>query len=202
RRDLGMTYLVISHDLTIIRYLCDRVLVMYLGRIVEDAPAGELFAAPQHPYTEAWLSSTPDARAKGEVMRIRLHSDVESAGAAPGCALAPRCHRATDECFVRPQRLEPIAPARLVACHRVSAGEVTLPSWLDTEPLARAWPHLRDGQHDAPRRARLLRGGGAPLHRRARLQGDQAPPAGTRGLAGVRGERRRVRMRRPSRRAG
>ncbi|HZQ03823.1 MAG TPA: ABC transporter ATP-binding protein [Gaiellaceae bacterium] len=143
RRDLGMTYLVISHDLTIIRYLCDRVLVMYLGRIVEDAPAGELFAAPQHPYTEALLSATPDARAKGEVMRIRLHSDVESAGAAPGCALAPRCHRATDECFVRPQRLEPIAPARLVACHRVSAGEVTLPSWLDTEPLARAGEERR-----------------------------------------------------------
>src|SRR5581483_4280059 len=138
RRELGMTYLVISHDLTIIRYLCDRVLVMYLGRIVEDAPADELFSAPRHPYTEALLSATPDARAKGHVMRIRLRGDVETGGAVPGCPLAPRCHRGIDECFVRPQRLEPIAPGRLVACHRVTEGQITLPSRLDTqEQLAR-----------------------------------------------------------------
>jgi len=143
RRELGMTYLVISHDLTIIRYLCDRVLVMYLGRIVEDAPAEELFAAPQHPYTEALLSATPDARAKGDVMRIRLRGDVESAGAASGCPLAPRCHRAIDECFVRPQQLQPITPRRLVACHRVTEGQITLPSRLDTESLARTGKERR-----------------------------------------------------------
>jgi len=138
REELGMTYLVISHDLTIIRYLCDRILVMYLGRVVEDAPADELFAAPQHPYTEALLSATPDARAKGAVMRIRLHGELESAGAGNGCSLAPRCHRAVDECFVRPQRLEQIAPARFVACHRVSERQITLPSRVEPDVVARA----------------------------------------------------------------
>jgi oligopeptide/dipeptide ABC transporter ATP-binding protein len=125
---LGMTYLVISHDLSIIRYLCDRVLVMYLGRVVEDAPARELFENPQHPYTEALLSATPVAAPHGRRARIRLRSEIELAGAAAGCALAPRCHLAIAECFERPQRLEPIGPGRRVACHRVSEGQVTLPT--------------------------------------------------------------------------
>jgi len=128
RRALGMTYLVISHDLSIIRYLCDRVLVMYLGRIVEDAPADELFASPQHPYTEALLSATPVARASGKVTRIRLHGELETAGTVVGCTLAPRCHRAAVECFTRPQRMEQISPSRATACHRVSEGQIVLPS--------------------------------------------------------------------------
>jgi oligopeptide/dipeptide ABC transporter ATP-binding protein len=136
RRELGITYLVISHDLSIIRYLCDRVLVMYLGRIVEDAPADQLFASPQHPYTEALLSATPVARAKGQVARIRLHGQLETAGTAGGCALAPRCHRAAPECFTRPQRLEPITPSRSIACHRVSEGEIVLPSRTGSPRLA------------------------------------------------------------------
>jgi oligopeptide/dipeptide ABC transporter ATP-binding protein len=127
RRELGMTYLVISHDLSIIRYLCDRVLVMYLGRIVEDAPTDELFARPQHPYTEALLSATPAAREKGQVTRIRLHGQLEGSGSDAGCALAPRCHRAADECFTRPQHLERITPTRSTACHRVSEGQIALP---------------------------------------------------------------------------
>jgi peptide/nickel transport system ATP-binding protein len=129
REQLGITYLVISHDLTIIRYLCERVAVMYLGGIVEDAPAEQLFERPQHPYTEALLSATPDAGVKGQVMRrIRLRPAAESLDAVEGCRLAPRCHHATDECFTRPQRLEPIAAQRLVACHRVTEGQITLPT--------------------------------------------------------------------------
>ena len=136
RRQLGMTYLVISHDLTIIRYLCDRIVVMYRGRVVEDGPAEALFAAPQHPYTEALLSATPDARAKGQVMRIRLHTELEPVDVADGCVLAPRCHHAADECFTRPQQLEQIVRDRLVACHRVSEGQITLPTRLDQSLLA------------------------------------------------------------------
>jgi peptide/nickel transport system ATP-binding protein/oligopeptide transport system ATP-binding protein len=128
RHELGMTYLVISHDLSIIRYLCDRVLVMYLGHIVEDAPTDELFRRPQHPYTEALLSATPVARAQGRVTRIRLHGQIESAGPIEGCPLAPRCHRAAEECFTHPQRLEPIGPGHSTACHRVSEGQIVLPA--------------------------------------------------------------------------
>jgi oligopeptide/dipeptide ABC transporter ATP-binding protein len=128
RRELGMTYLVISHDLSIIRYLCDRVLVMYLGRIVEDAPVGELFSNPQHPYTEALLSATPVARGHERVARIRLRGQIDTAMGVDGCALAPRCHHAVAECFTRPQRLEPITPTRSVACHRVSEGQIALPT--------------------------------------------------------------------------
>jgi oligopeptide/dipeptide ABC transporter ATP-binding protein len=135
RERLGLTYLVISHDLSTIRHLCDRVTVMYLGRVVENAPTAALFADPQHPYTEALLSATPVARATGQVTRIRLHSEIEAAHTASGCPLAPRCHRAADECFTRPQRLEQVAPGRLVACHRVSEGQITLPT--RTPSLAR-----------------------------------------------------------------
>jgi len=84
------------------------------------------------------LSATPDARAKGTVMRIRLRGEVDTAGAADGCSLAPRCHRAVEECFVRPQRLEQIAPARFVACHRVSERQITLPSRLEPDVVAQA----------------------------------------------------------------
>jgi oligopeptide/dipeptide ABC transporter ATP-binding protein len=128
RRELRMTYLVISHDLSIIRYLCDRVLVMYLGRIVEDAPTDELFSNPQHPYTEALLSATPVARGHEPVARIRLRGQIDTARLVDGCALAPRCHHAIAECFKRPQRLESITPTRSVACHRVSDGQIVLPT--------------------------------------------------------------------------
>jgi peptide/nickel transport system ATP-binding protein len=135
RRELGMTYLVISHDLSIIRYLCDRVLVMYLGQVVEDAPADALFSNPQHPYTEALLSATPVVRPKGRSTRIRLHGQLEVADAGYGCPLAPRCHRVADECFVHPQKLEPIARGHAIACHRVSEGEIVIPRRAGTTSL-------------------------------------------------------------------
>jgi len=128
KASLGMTYLVISHDLSIIRYLCDRVLVMYLGRIVEEAPTRQLFERPQHPYTEALLSATPVPDPRERRARIRLRSELETSDADGGCPLAPRCHLAVGECARRPQRLVEIAPGRRVACHRVSEGEVSLPT--------------------------------------------------------------------------
>jgi len=126
RRELGMTYLVISHDLSIVRYLCDRVLVMYLGRVVEDASTADLFANPQHPYTEALLSATPVMRGRGQPSRIRLRDAVEEAGLSEGCALAPRCRHAAPECALTAQRLVEIAPSHSIACHRVSEGQIAL----------------------------------------------------------------------------
>ena len=69
-------------------------------------------------------------------MRIRLRGEAETAGATEGCSLAPRCHHAADECFVRPQRLEQIAPTRFIACHRASEGQITLPSQLEPRLVA------------------------------------------------------------------
>jgi oligopeptide/dipeptide ABC transporter ATP-binding protein len=126
RRDLGISYLVISHDLSSIRYLCERVLVMYLGRVVEQAPAAELFANPQHPYTEALLSATPVLRGDAQQTRIRLRAAIEAPAAGVGCVLAPRCPYAVAECSMRSQRLEQIAPGRAIACHRVSEGQIVL----------------------------------------------------------------------------
>ena len=127
RERLEMSYLVISHDLSIIRHLCDRVLVMYLGKLVEEAPADVLFDRPQHPYTEALLSATavPDPGERRRRIRLR---NVSRLPGAVGCPLAPRCHRAADECAVRPQHLVAIAPAHRIACHRVSEGQITLPT--------------------------------------------------------------------------
>jgi oligopeptide/dipeptide ABC transporter ATP-binding protein len=126
RRDLGISYLVISHDLSSIRYLCERVLVMYLGRVIEQAPADELFANPQHPYTKALLSATPVLRGDAQTARIRLRDAIEAPPPGVGCVLAPRCPYAIAECSSRPQRLEQIAPGRAIACHRVSEGQIVL----------------------------------------------------------------------------
>ena len=137
RAELGMSYLVISHDLGIIRYLCDRVVVMYLGRVVEQAPAAELFASPQHPYTEALLSSTPVlGRGRGET-RVRLHGDPGDAPWGGGCPLAPRCPYALEECRSTPQHLREVAPGHTVACHRVSEGGLVLGRHARTRPRDR-----------------------------------------------------------------
>ncbi|KGM33612.1 ABC transporter ATP-binding protein [Inquilinus limosus] len=96
RRELGLTYLFISHDLGLVRYFCDRILVMYLGRIVETLPSG---AQPAHPYTRALLDSTfePDPRRRRQI--TRLSGEIPSGwDPPPGCAFAARCPRASDLC--------------------------------------------------------------------------------------------------------
>jgi oligopeptide/dipeptide ABC transporter ATP-binding protein len=123
RRRLSITYVLISHDLTVIRALCDRVLVMYLGRVVEVGPTEALFDLPLHPYTEALLAAIPVPDPDVQKQPVRLRGDLTRAPAV-GCALAPRCPMAAPACRERPQKLVAWGERRLVACHRISEGEI------------------------------------------------------------------------------
>ncbi|WP_329092467.1 ABC transporter ATP-binding protein [Streptosporangium sp. NBC_01469] len=110
---------LISHDLAVVRGFCDRVVVLYLGRVVEEGPVEEVFGNPLHPYTRALLAGAPSLGARYGGPRVELTKDLEEADAAAGCALAPRCPFATDECREREQELRPY-DASLVACRRVA----------------------------------------------------------------------------------
>ena len=110
---------LISHDLATVRGFCDRIVVLYLGRIVEEGPVDEVFGNPRHPYTRALLSSAPSLGAGFTGPRVELTKDLEEADVAEGCALAPRCPFATDECREREQELRPHDASR-VACHRAA----------------------------------------------------------------------------------
>ncbi|GAA3409417.1 ABC transporter ATP-binding protein [Streptosporangium vulgare] len=109
----------ISHDLATVRGFCDRVAVLYLGRIVEEGPVEEVFGNPLHPYTRALLAGAPSLGAGYGGPRVELTKDLEEADAAAGCALAPRCPFATGECREQEQELRPY-DASLVACRRVA----------------------------------------------------------------------------------
>lgn len=117
RRDLALTYLFVSHDLGVVRHIADRVAVMYLGRIVELAPAEELFAGPNHPYTQALLAEVP----RLEPVKKRfsaLKGEIPSPLAPPpGCHFHPRCPHAFARCKAERPALREIAPGRLSACH-------------------------------------------------------------------------------------
>ena len=103
---LQLAYLFISHDLSVVRHVADEVIVMYLGRAVEKGPKEALFAAPQHPYTVALLSATPQADPTSVKKRIKLQGELPSPLSIPhGCAFAPRCWKAQDRCRSETPRL-------------------------------------------------------------------------------------------------
>jgi oligopeptide/dipeptide ABC transporter ATP-binding protein len=119
KRRMGMTYLFISHDLSTVRYLCDRVAVMYLGVLVEEAPAAELFDRPAHPYTRALLSCIPVPDPDVVPARLILSGEVPSPIDIPtGCRLRGRCPLAQPVC-AEPVPVREIAPGHTVACHLV-----------------------------------------------------------------------------------
>ncbi|WP_289151878.1 ABC transporter ATP-binding protein [uncultured Salipiger sp.] len=116
----GLAMVFISHDLKVVRNLCDRVAVMYLGRIVEEGPAETLFARPQHPYTQALVSSVP-VPGRALDSRIILQGEPPNPAARPsGCAFHPRCPMAEPMCRGAVPSLRATAPGRTSACHLVA----------------------------------------------------------------------------------
>ncbi len=117
---LGLTYLFISHDLSMVRHIADRVAVMYLGRIAELSPRDALYARPLHPYAEALLSAVnePDPVRAATRRRIILKGDVPSPANPPvGCNFCTRCPRVFDRCRIEKPPLQEVEPGRFVACH-------------------------------------------------------------------------------------
>jgi peptide/nickel transport system ATP-binding protein len=122
---LGLTYLFVAHDLSVVKHVSDRVAVMYVGQIVEMAETEPLYAAPRHPYTEALLSAVPKPDPRSRAQRIVLEGEVADPAHPPsGCYFHPRCAYVVDRCRVETPALEPVAPGHFVACHR--ARDLTL----------------------------------------------------------------------------
>ncbi|MCE5189391.1 MAG: ABC transporter ATP-binding protein [Eubacteriales bacterium] len=117
KETLGLTMLFISHDLGVVEYISDRILVMYLGTIVETGPTGEVIKNPLHPYTKALLSAVPHNPLQEKNVEFRLTGDIPSTVNIPGgCRLHPRCPLATEACKTCDVKLEDVAPGRQAAC--------------------------------------------------------------------------------------
>ncbi|MFB0535116.1 MAG: ABC transporter ATP-binding protein [Anaerolineae bacterium] len=119
QEEFGLTYLFISHDLSVIEHISDRVAVMYVGKLVETATTDELFLNPKHPYTEALLSAVPKPDPRLRTEPIVLPGDVADPANPPsGCYFHPRCRYRIDRCETEEPALRQIAPDHFVSCHR------------------------------------------------------------------------------------
>lgn len=117
--DLNLTYLFISHDLSVVAHICDHVAVMYLGRLVETAPTRELFNAPRHPYTKALLSAIPSLDPDNRGTAQKLEGEIPSPTNPPsGCKFHTRCPHAIDICKQQEPKLDHLGTEHDVACHR------------------------------------------------------------------------------------
>lgn len=115
----GLTYIFITHDLSVVKYISNDIMVMYLGQMVEKAPSDELFAHRYHPYTQALISAVPVPDIDHKRKRIRLKGELTSPiDPRPGCRFASRCMYATPECSAREPELEEISPGHFIRCLR------------------------------------------------------------------------------------
>jgi peptide/nickel transport system ATP-binding protein len=119
RGELGMAMVYVTHNLGVVAAVCDRVGVMYAGELVEDAPAGELFSHPRHPYTRGLISAVPSIAEPHRSRAVVLHGLLKRSELPKGCRFAPRCDFAESACFEERQVLRPVGEAHGVACRRV-----------------------------------------------------------------------------------
>jgi peptide/nickel transport system ATP-binding protein len=125
QRELHLTYLFIGHNLSVVKHICDRVAVMYVGKLVETAPTAELYDTPRHPYTAALMAAVPVPDPRHRAGNVELQGEVPSPANPPsGCYFHPRCPHAVDRCRSEIPALREITPGHLVSCHR--AEELTL----------------------------------------------------------------------------
>jgi len=125
QEEMGLSYLFVAHDLSVVKHVSDRVAVMYVGKIVEIGATEELFQQPLHPYTEALLSAVPKPDPRLRSQRIILEGEVADPASPPsGCYFHPRCKHVIDRCRTESPVLEEVLPDRFVSCHR--ARELTL----------------------------------------------------------------------------
>jgi len=120
QKEFNLTYLFISHDLSVIRHICNRIVVMYVGKVVEVSDALEIYTGPRHPYTEALLSSVPLADPNGREGRQRIHLEGEIADPSnppSGCYFHPRCMYAKERCKTEAPALRDLGGNHFVACH-------------------------------------------------------------------------------------
>jgi oligopeptide transport system ATP-binding protein len=118
QKDLGLTYLFITHDLAVVRHISDRIAVMYLGKIVELTGSNELFGNPLHPYTQALLTAAPGADPHERKKRLMIRGDIPSpVDIPPGCSFHPRCPCRMDICDKVTPLLEDVSEGHAVSCH-------------------------------------------------------------------------------------
>ena len=117
RSELDLTYLFISHDLGVVEHISDRVVIMYLGRVVEEAPSETVFASPNHPYTQSLLASVPRIDSRKRAFSVVKGEIPSPLNPPPGCHFHPRCPHAMERCRVEKPELKEVAPGQRSACH-------------------------------------------------------------------------------------
>jgi peptide/nickel transport system ATP-binding protein len=118
QEQMGLTYLFVAHDLSVVAHICERVAVMYVGKLVEMAPAADLYSSPKHPYTEALMSAIPKPDPRPRKKRILLTGEVANPANPPsGCYFHPRCRYVKDICSAEEPALEEVSTGHYVKCH-------------------------------------------------------------------------------------